>query len=455
MYKISNYLIIVDKSKEENPFYLIYSTKTGGFCSINKELIEDSKKLISNPNDTSNILFNEFYKAKFIVEMNIDESSEVVNFHNKYINDNRILNLTIIPTENCNFSCPYCFIFEKRNYRMNGEIYNSIIKFVDNNSNEKTKLKICLFGGEPTLEKNNILNFMKKLNILTKSKHFESIEVSMVTNGYLLDKKSFLEYYNVGICDYQITLDGYGKTHDNTRYLTNMKGTFNKIWQNLLDIKSLDKKLNFNIVIRNNFLKSNLNDSKKLLENFIEFFGDDDRFSIYFRPVYYFSQKENTICKVENEIFEYEEGLNFQKELEILYKNLLVNKLDNRKINFFNLILPTPIPVWCTTQLKNFFVISANGDIFKCDTYIGEEDKSVGKLTKEGIIKFNNNIEKWNFNIEINEKCVLCKMLPICQGGCQRLRVENFNNCYWNEKLIKKIMINHYYKMNEIKKGDI
>lgn len=447
MLKISKYLIIVDNSDKERPFYLIYSTKTGGFCSIEKSMIEKAKELVINPNDRSNPLFNEFYSAKFIVEDSFDEYNQIINFHKKYIERDDILSLTIIPTEYCNFNCPYCFIYEKRSYRMKREMYNSILKFIDNNSKEKMRVKICFFGGEPTLEKDNIINFMKELHNLSKLKHYESIEASMVTNGYLLDKKSFIEYVNSGISDIQITLDGYNEIHNKTRHLKNGKATFDKIWENLINIKEIDKNIKFKIVIRNNFLKNNLDNSKNLVKYFIKYFGDDERFSIYFRPVYYFKQKENTINNMKNELLDQESGINFQKELDSLYINLRYEKSKNR-INFFNLLLPIPIAVWCTTQLKNFFVIGSNLDIFKCDTYIGNEDKSVGKLLEDGNIKFNDNIKKWVISNEEYEKCIKCKMLPICQGGCARLKVEGLNNCYWNEEIIKKIMINHFNQTN-------
>lgn len=318
--------------------------------------------------------------------------------------------------------------------------YRYILNFIKKNITEKTSFNLCFFGGEPTLQKNQILNFMKNLNSLISI--CTSKNISMITNGYLLTKENFIDYLSSGINEYQITLDGYKNVHDETRYLKNKKGTFNRIWDNLINIKNIEKDVSFKIVIRCNFLKTNIESYYELLDQFLRNFRDDYRFGIYFKPVYEFSQSDNKIESIKKDICDLYEGLDIQLKLNSSYF-LKTYSLEN-EYNYFNPPLPFPVPFWCTTDIKNFFIFGPENKVYKCDSYFGENEKSVGELLENGLIKFNDNILKWQKNFE-NEKCFQCKMLPICQGGCMRIKVEKGDHyCYWNEEIIKDLMIKHH-----------
>ncbi|MEF3279484.1 MAG: SPASM domain-containing protein [Elusimicrobiota bacterium] len=58
--------------------------------------------------------------------------------------------------------------------------------------------------------------------------------------------------------------------------------------------------------------------------------------------------------------------------------------------------------------------------IFKCDSYIGNKDQAVGELLENGDIKKYMDTYNWDKNIYEEgetQKCLDCKLLPICQGG--------------------------------------
>lgn len=69
--------------------------------------------------------------------------------------------------------------------------------------------------------------------------------------------------------------------------------------------------------------------------------------------------------------------------------------------------------------------------MFKCESYIDSDGKSVGYINEDGDIIENENAILWDqihfINLPQNEKCKECKLLPICQGGCVRLRIEGKN----------------------------
>ena len=78
----------------------------------------------------------------------------------------------------------------------------------------------------------------------------------MTTNGYLLDSIKAERLGFLGIRHFQISLDGPEPLHDRTRLRADGKGTFSKIWDNLLGIR--DGTAPVNILIRVHLTPNNL-----------------------------------------------------------------------------------------------------------------------------------------------------------------------------------------------------
>ncbi|MBP7795682.1 MAG: SPASM domain-containing protein [Elusimicrobiales bacterium] len=432
-------------------YLLIYNTKTGAFIAVEEKYISKIDSIFQNPDFY--VDDNDFRTLKengFIVESFIDELEDVKNTYFTGKHDTNSLDLTMLASENCNFRCPYCFIYEQRGFNMKDGVYESVHKLIDKKLSKDGFLRINWFGGEPTLAKDKIINFMILLKEKSKKIGF-SFKSSIITNGYLLDFNSFLEYLNSGISDFQITVDGWEETHNKTRVLKNGEGTFNVIWNNLVNIRRNSKNLNFSLTIRCNFL-DNANDSiNKLIKNFLEEFGNDKRFNIVFKPVYYFETKTNEVEKISAEVLELKEGQLKQIEYGLSLKNFCEYS------QYLFGILPAPISFWCLAEKNNSFIINADGSVGKCDTYTGNPDKVCGKITVDGDMVLNNKKFEWDFNVYETEeylyKCSKCKYLPICQGGCARgrkNRIKN-DNCYYNKDIIKTAMIKYHKFMMENK----
>ena len=60
---------------------------------------------------------------------------------------------------------------------------------------------------------------------------------SMTTNGYFLDCATFEKLSAYNLIDIQITIDGLKQTHDMQRVLKDGSPTFDKIINNLIEIK--------------------------------------------------------------------------------------------------------------------------------------------------------------------------------------------------------------------------
>lgn len=251
----------------ENSVY-IFNTRVGSVSlleDISPEIVswlldEERNEEISLPEEIKEYLCEQ----KFLVESWKKEYEEIRELYSAYVNDDSILSLTLLPTESCNFACPYCFLYEKSNVIMEKSDYDRVEKmiddFLDKSLCKKKRIDINWFGGEPTLKTQEIIRFMNSI----KEKCIKKDAIlfsSITTNGYLLTLSSFKQLVNCGVSDFQVTVDGMKETHDKTRYLRNGEGSFETIIKNLEDINRCDVK-NYRLGIRCNFTKSSLESMK-------------------------------------------------------------------------------------------------------------------------------------------------------------------------------------------------
>jgi uncharacterized protein len=420
--KNSKYNIII---KQENGS-LIYNTYSGAFGFIEGDY--DLNDLLK----TKDPLFSQLIEGGFIIRKDFDELNELKKIYYESRNDNKYLSITLLAREDCNFSCPYCFIYQRRPIKMNDEVYENCIKLIENKTNMLSHLKIQFFGGEPLLNHTKNIIFLEKINKLINSGVYK--EFGLVTNGYLLDKSIFLDYLKRNVIFYQVTIDGSKNYHNKTRFTRNDKNTFDKIIKNIEDIKNVDG--NFNFVIRVNFQSSD-KEINKLISYFRDKFKNDKRFNFVFRPIMDFKTRKITdkidICNEgEGKIKQMKYLLNFYRKDIIIYDERMV-------------FLPKRIDSWCEAPKYNSFIIGADGVVFKCDVEISDKKFAVGVLKDNGEIELKENIYT-SYDPYKDQNCLNCKLLPICQGGCIRSRIVNKEGCYYTLELIKQMMI-EYHRM--------
>ncbi|HKP37373.1 MAG TPA: radical SAM protein, partial [Pyrinomonadaceae bacterium] len=149
----------------------------------------------------------------------------------------RILELILLPTEKCNFRCTYCYEdFEMG--RMSPEIILGIKNLILNRANDLDRLQLSWFGGEPLAALDVVLEVSGFAAQLAAKKSHLNYRAHMTTNASLLDPATFDKLVDVGVLDYQITLDGPREIHNQTRVQAGGGGTFDRIWNNLLAIRA-------------------------------------------------------------------------------------------------------------------------------------------------------------------------------------------------------------------------
>ena len=65
-----------------------------------------------------NAIINQLMEGGFIIPKNFDEFNVIKSMHYRgRFGANKALTMTLIPTMNCNFRCPYCYEKDKK-YRL-------------------------------------------------------------------------------------------------------------------------------------------------------------------------------------------------------------------------------------------------------------------------------------------------------------------------------------------------
>jgi uncharacterized protein len=126
--------------------------------------------------------------AGFVVDDSLDEIGRLVEIQQKQKASTDNLYLTIAPTFDCNFGCPYCFETAKHG-TMKENIQQAVIDFIKSQIEQLQSNNISLtwYGGEPLLAKDIIVSMSHKINALAKTYSLTS-SFNIITNGYLIDE---------------------------------------------------------------------------------------------------------------------------------------------------------------------------------------------------------------------------------------------------------------------------
>lgn len=284
---------------------------------------------------------------------------------------NERLRLTILPTEQCNFRCYYCW----EDFQ-HGKMAQSTIEGIKNLLRHRAKtlklLQIEWFGGEPLLAKDVIIDISTYIkNLCAENPNLQYIG-GITTNGYFLDFNTFENLCSLGIKRYYICLDGLKEIHDKTRFLANGDGTFDVIWNNLEKIR--ESKNDFSITLTISYFKDNyLETILPLLQKLEEEFGKDKRFFIFFKSIQRLGNKNDCDIKIVSQ----DEDERIRDEMR-----KYVKKLQTIKFIYEDYV--------CYAAELNTMLIRANGNIGKCIVALKEEHNNVGKINVDGTLNIDN-----------------------------------------------------------------
>lgn len=170
--------------------------------------------------------------------------------------ENRLSQLILQVTQQCNLRCEYCVYsggYTNRHHAnriMTVELAKKGIDYFIAHSFESNNLYLSFYGGEPLLQFELIKEVVKYINSIVEGK---KVYFSMTTNATLL-KGKIADYLVENDFDITISLDGSQEEHDKNRKFINGQGSFTTIMKNIKDLrerypKYVKERIKFNTVI--------------------------------------------------------------------------------------------------------------------------------------------------------------------------------------------------------------
>jgi uncharacterized protein len=327
--------------------------------------------------------------------------------------------LLIKPTgSDCNLDCKYCFYKHRApqigqgKQRMSDEVLEKLVK-----DYMELRLPFSGFawqGGEPTLMG---LDFYKKAVELQEKYGAAGQEVgnSLQTNAVLLNDQ-WCQFLHENKFLVGISIDGPRELHDYYRLDHSGSGSFDKVVRAIEKCK--EHKVEFNtLTLLNN---KNVEEPERLFDflvwlgtKFLQFIpcveidastGKVADFSI--TP----QQYSDFLCKLFDHWYKYDP------------KNISIRDFDS--------ILSYCITgknTLCTfdRQCTQYIVVEHNGDTFCCDFFV-EPGWRLGNIFETPIEKLASSNKKRLFaraKQSLCNKCLVCRHLVLCRGGCMKDRI--------------------------------
>ncbi len=293
-----------------------------------------------------------------------------------------LLGLTLMPTEQCNFRCTYCYE-DFEHPRMSEAVVRSIERLLERRAPDLDFLNLSWFGGEPLLAFDVIDRVQSYARSLLESRPDLEIRSSITTNGHLLDRERFARLLELGVGRYQVSLDGPRESHDRRRILAGGRGSFDRIWANLRAARESPE--DFDLLIRVHVDRENRAVIPDFLRRLAASFGGDSRFRVFLREV----SRLGGPGDAELPVLEGDEIDDAVAELRDLARQLGLEQYAG----------PPPGEA-CYAAAVNSLVIRSTGEIAKCTVALSHPSNRVGRLLDDGRLEIDDEkLEGWTRGI--------------------------------------------------------
>ncbi len=400
----------------------VYNTLTGGLVVLDEPVVknlETGKREGLNDQEVESL-----EEMGVLVPDGVDEDRLFDLFYNQIRFSGRELSVTLLTTMNCNFACPYCYEGELTagKKQMTDETAGHVIAWMKARAKESrvAEMDIQYHGGEPLLNISVIEKVGHEMTAFCKEEGIR-LTTHMVSNGYLLDRKTAERVRAAGVKSVRITLDGPADVHDGSRFLKGGGKTFEKIMKNLSEIKEI-----LGVSIGINYTKETATRIPEFLDELTERgLGPDAIRRVGCAPVMpgEGSTAFDSGCIPSDELFE--DYLPMHEEVV--------------KRGYWRHEDPEICP--CPVVMAGNFTINYDGDVCKCPALADRPEYSVGHVSKDLVYNAEMYRSLGQHTFE-NEECRNCAVLPLCLGGCRYLaliRTGTFHEIDCRKKNIEAI----------------
>ncbi len=392
----------------------IYNTLYGSLATVSSEEVSAACELLTNvptaEEGPATELMGSLVRGKFVIPDSVNELGIVRQRKYRGVYDNNRLDIVIMPNMACNFSCIYCYEKHDSTAIMDKSTEDAVITWL---SGEVVKHKVVTlnwFGGEPTLSWNAVLKINQHINDVCRRQNI-ALLASVTTNGYAFNDTIIEKFIDAGLNNYQITVDGPERVHNNTRMLKNGGGSFSRVVNNMIRLARCGDAVR--ISLRVNYNHNNIQDIPELLLCLPE--GIRYKIRPVFEPIFGGSSagapnnlSPETISRLIPEYYKYAKQLGY----DVRGGEIGVGRL-----------------VYCFAERQHQYILSYSGEIFKCSVGDFSSKSRFGYINSDGcLVKDDARWDGWVGTWLFETKCEECVFLPLCMGGCKKHRIENMKN---------------------------
>ncbi len=404
--KSSYYNILVDGDTCSST--VLYNSLYGSLVALDPTEREIVERILSTPDDvkkSDSEIIHLMTQMKFLVDDAIDEIGIIKERKRIGVTQSNTLDIVLMPTLNCNFACVYCY--EKvQSARMSDETEEAIKLWMTKTLPKHKLVTLLWFGGEPLLCLDRVISISTHAASICRIAGVEFVN-HMTTNGYLLDDDCVSRLLSAGVYGFQITIDGPPDKHNKLRIRRDGAETFDRVFENMVRLARADKRVS--ISMRVNFNQSNIYDIPRLLQmvpNDIR-----GRLRIVFEPIFgacSLSATDNVTAPEISQALSSHYALAEEIGYPVAQHGLGTGRV-----------------IYCYAEREHQVVINHNGDVFKCSVCDFTEEEKVASIQSDGTLsKISAEWDKWVNDKYFHEKCCECIYLPLCMGGCRKMRLQ-------------------------------
>ena len=351
----------------------------------------------------------------------------------------RPFTLLIKPTgPDCNIDCRYCFyscktdIFGTGSHRMSDEVAHEMIERYTKQRFPHSSF--AFQGGEPTLMG---LDFYKKVIDLQQKYAAEGqmITNALQTNGILLDDDQWCKFLAENNFLVGISLDGPKHFHDSYRLDHAGKGTFDRVMAAIQRCRQHN--VQYNILVLLN--KNNVQHPDEIWDFFM---AQKVRFLQFVQC----AERDPSTGEIADFSITPQQYGDFMCRIFDRWQQHGPRKVSVRTFDSLLSYCLGQGQTECTFMPKcaDYVVVEHDGSVYCCDFYV-QQDAYLGNLMETPLVKLASSPKKRQFNKrkrQIPNKCVVCRHLDLCRGGCpkdRRMADENYKKATYFCEGYKKL----------------
>jgi uncharacterized protein len=317
--------------------------------------------------------------------------------------------LIIMPTGKCNYRCKYCYeSFEQG--RMTPRAADAVARAIERISGSVDQFALGFFGGEPLMCSDLVMRFSEQAfrNLSSRGLPYAA---SIATNGHYLTPELFEKLLDVGLCSFQVTLDGDRDLHDRQRVTVAGGETFDRIVGHLLGMARSPGQ--FTCILRCNARAEDMDRVVALFDgDTLAPLRDDPRFVVDLHTIWASDRQDVGDEEAKDEGC----ASAVTRPLDMYFYNRELETLGFRTMAYSR--NPSALSISCYAGKPNWFVVGPDLSLYKCTVVFDRPENKIGRINDDGTFTLDNaKNDLWTGSTALTDSsCGTCHLRVPCAG---------------------------------------